>query len=57
MVEGDEERQKKLDSLIRDLEVHYKGLLDSVLKQTLSTKLKDEAVITSLRERLLEAQN
>lgn len=57
MVDGGGERQKKLDSLISGLENHYKSLLDSVLEQTLATKMKDEAVITDLRERLLKLQN
>lgn len=52
-----DERQKNLDSLISELEKHYKALLDSVLNQTLSTKMKDEAVITDLRERLLKPQD
>lgn len=57
LVNESNEGQKKVDSLISELESHYKSLLDSVLEQTLSTKLKDEAVITDLRDRLLKPQD
>lgn len=56
-MDENDDRQKKLDSLISEIENHYKGLLDSILKQTLSTKLKDEAVITELRDRLIKSQD
>lgn len=56
LVDKGEEKQKKIDTLICGLESHYKALLESVLQQTLSTKMKDEAVIAELREQLLKVQ-
>lgn len=56
LVDDGEENQKKIDSVVSELENHYKALLDSVLEQTLSTKLKDEELISDLRERLLKPQ-
>lgn len=56
-MDGGGEKQKKLDGVISELENHYKALLDSVLEQTMASKLKDEAVITDLRERLLKLQS
>lgn len=57
IVDSGGEKQKKVDGVISELENHYKALLDSVLEQTMASKLKDEAVITDLRERLLKLQS
>lgn len=56
LADSSDERQKNVEKLVNELENHYKNLLDLVLEQTLSSKMKDEAVITELRERMLKTQ-
>lgn len=56
VVDNNEVIQQKVDSLIGDLENYYKNLLDTTVEQTLAAKMKDEAVINDLREKVLKTQ-
>lgn len=48
------DKQKEIDAVVNNLERRYKQLLEKMLEQTICTKLKDEKVISELKEKLAE---
>lgn len=48
------EKQKEIESVVASLEKRYKQLLEKMLEQTICSKMKDEKVISELKEKLAE---